>query len=53
MDYSDTLDFRRVWVRGAMFFVLEVPDYKSWMFIYLIFIDLINLVVAPKLHKVA
>ncbi len=37
-DYSDTLDFRKEWV-GEMgvvtFFVLEVPDYESAMFIYI------------------
>ncbi len=33
--YSDTLDFRRGWVGEVTFFVLEVPDYKSAMLIYL------------------
>ncbi len=37
-DYSDTLDFRRWWVEEVgfvTFFVLEVPDYKSAMFLYI------------------
>ncbi len=34
-DYCDTLDLRRGWVGEVMFFVLQVPDYKSIMLIYL------------------
>ncbi len=33
--HSETLDFRRGWVGEVTFFVLEVPDYKSAMLIYL------------------
>ncbi len=36
-DYSDTIEFRRGRVREVevvSFFVLEVPDSKSWMLIY-------------------
>ncbi len=41
-DYSDTLDFKRGWVgevRVVTFFILEVPDYKSAMIIYFIYIS--------------
>ncbi len=37
-DYSDTLDFRGGWVGEVgvvTFFLLEVPDYESAMFIYI------------------
>ncbi len=40
-DYSDTFDFRRGWVGElgvVTFFVLKVPDYKSAMLIYFIYI---------------
>ncbi len=37
-DFSDTLDFRRRWLGKVLlvtFFILEVPDYKSAILIYL------------------
>ncbi len=36
-DYSDILDFGRERVRVVTFFVLEVPDYKSAMLMYLLY----------------
>ncbi len=48
-DYSDSLDFGREWVVVATFFILEVPDYKSAMLIYLL--GLATLLVAKTYYN--